>query len=115
MQLWHVTSPDAARTIQDQGFEPGWGDAGLGVYFFSSIVAAEEYAASGGWDGSLDPDEAVILEVECDEMEAEPVIPHPEWPNPERYASIMYRPMEEDDPPWWPAHVAPCPAGCLAQ
>jgi hypothetical protein len=95
MRLYHVTSPEGARAILREGFAPGWGDAGYGVYFFSDLGTAEAYAKSGGWDHSLG--KAVI--VEADVREAEKVVPHPEWPDPENYAYVWWVDMSrfEDD------------------
>ncbi|MCW3784445.1 hypothetical protein [Defluviimonas salinarum] len=97
MMFWHVTDPESAKCILDQGFLGGWGDDGFGVYLYDCRHAALRYAAKGGWDGGLDPETAVLIEVEVPEGEAIEVIPHPEWPNPEAYRQIFLHPMDEDD------------------
>ncbi|MCE6959227.1 hypothetical protein LAZ40_09200 [Cereibacter sphaeroides] len=100
MRLWHVTSPDAAAAILEEGFLGGWGDAGFGVYLFADLGAAEDYAADGGWDGSLT--EAVILEIEAELAEIDIVIPDPGWPNPEDYEHVRWHPMDPDEDETWP-------------
>lgn len=95
MNIWHVTTRAAAESILEAGFEPNWGDAGLGVYFYDDYSEAEAYLGRGGWDGELDG-ELAIIEVRCAASDVEHVIPDPAWPNPEDYENVVWRPMEED-------------------
>jgi hypothetical protein len=60
-EVYHVTTMDAARDILANGFLPGWGDLGLGVYFFGSEASARRYAEQGGWDKGLRGKHVVIL------------------------------------------------------
>jgi hypothetical protein len=63
-EVFHVTTLEAARDILVNGFLPGWGDVGLGVYFFGTEVSARRYARLGGWDGGLRGEHVVILGVQ---------------------------------------------------
>ena len=63
-RYYHVTTREAADDILANGFLPGWGDVGFGVYFYGSPESARAYAARGGWDKSLLGEHAVILGVE---------------------------------------------------
>jgi len=63
-RYYHVTTREAAEDILANGFLPGWGDVGFGVYFYGSPGSARAYAARGGWDGSLVGEHVVILMVE---------------------------------------------------
>lgn len=90
--LFHVTERKFLDDILAHGLLPGWGDWGLGIYFFSSITGARKYAAQGGWDHSLE--DPVIVEVMTTEAIQES--PNPEWPNPEKYLSIWYVPRKDD-------------------
>ena len=92
--LWHVTGPEAAEAILDEGFAGGWGDDGFGVYLFSSLPAARVYAAEGGWDAGLEA--PVLLEVEAEADEVCPILPDPAWPNPEDYVHVLVHPMDPD-------------------
>jgi hypothetical protein len=106
---YHVTHPEAATAILDEGFLPGWGDAGLGVYLFDDIVAAEDYAARSGWDGELET--PVLLRIETKNPLVEQVIPHPDWPDPEAYDHVWFLPMEDEGLAWHPENLAICPDG----
>jgi hypothetical protein len=100
--LWHVTSFELAEIITSDGFLGGWGDAGFGIYLFDDLAVAQDYAANNGWDGSLiDP---AILEVQAPSREIQPVIPDPEWPNPEDYKNVFWAQMnpDQDDITWRP-------------
>lgn len=103
MKLWHVTHKDNTDAILKDGFEANWGDDGFGVYFFDDLTAAEDYAHDGGWDGELDPDDAVILEAETEE--AYPIEVNPEWPNPEDYEAVYVVFRDESDPFFKPEQV----------
>lgn len=102
ISVYHVTEKENVLSIITTGFEGGWGDAGFGVYVFSDMAAAMEYAAKGGWDKSSRPGEMIILKLEVPEEELRAITPHPEWPNPEYYAPILVHHMEEDGPNWFP-------------
>lgn len=98
---WHVTSAANAAAILEEGFEGGYGDDGFGVYLFSDLGAAEDYAAENGWDRSLvDP---VLLEVRCDPRLIWDIDIQPDWPNPEDYEFVHRFPMREDDQNWKPS------------
>ena len=108
---WHVTDPDAAAAILEEGFAGGWGDVGFGVYLFADLGAAEDYAAAGGWDGSLGA--TAILEVEADEALIEGIVPDPGWPNPGDYLHVRHVPMADDgeETRWKPLmRIVPGPA-----
>ena len=62
--LYHVTTREAADDILRNGFLPGWGDIGLGVYFYGSEREAMRYAQKGGWDGALRGESVVVLAVQ---------------------------------------------------
>ncbi len=98
MKLWHVTHKDNLASILADGFEAGWGDNGFGVYFFNDLSAASDYAYTGGWDGELSIDDAVLIEAECDDNDPFPVEIQPDWPNPEDYDAVYVVFREEDDP-----------------
>lgn len=63
-RYYHVTSREAADDILANGFLPGWGDVGFGIYFYGSPESARAYAVRGGWDKSLLGEHVVILSVE---------------------------------------------------
>lgn len=98
---YHVTDAANVPDILREGLAPGWGDDGFGVYVFTSLSAALDYAAQGGWDASSDPDAMTILSIEADSSDLSMIIPHPEWPNPEFYASVMIHEMDEDEDSFW--------------
>lgn len=98
--LWHATSPEAAASIDAEGFLGGWGDAGFGVYLFTEKGAAEAFLESGGWDGGLAVG-GVIVEVEVDRDEIEAVEPDPAWPNPEDYDCVAIHRMDDDEEAFW--------------
>ena len=100
--VYHVTPKENVAPILEEGLRPGWGDDGLGVYVFSSLVSAQAYADRGGWLDE-DPQDMRILEIEADEGDLEEITPHPEWKNPEFYLSVLIRPMEDEDEVWTPA------------
>ena len=93
---YHVTDPDEAREILREGFLPGWGDVGFGVYLWGSLTSARRYAKKGGWDKKLgDP---VILMVGSPEIR--PIHDHevhPDWPNPEDYVDMFFWEGDEDN------------------
>ena len=51
--FYHVTEQENAPDILAEGFYPGWGDVGYGVYFYGTLESAKAYARRGGWDRSL--------------------------------------------------------------
>ncbi|EPX78083.1 hypothetical protein [Salipiger mucosus] len=108
---YHVTHEADLQSILIEGFEGGHGDVGFGVYLFDDLAAAEEYIARGGWDGTTDPEDLEIIEVTCDALPG--VEPHPDWPDPENYAHVVFKGMNEDDPEdiWEPqrSHIFPTP------
>lgn len=106
MEIYHVTTRENARKITAEGFTPGWGDAGLGVYFWDNLSDAEDHMADGGWEGKLDPDEAVILSAEVDDFDVEYIDPDPHWPNPEDYDTVVWRRMQSDNDRWKPEGLA---------
>jgi hypothetical protein len=101
-RAFHVTERENASLILKEGFLGGWGDVGFGVYFWTDETVCRAYAKHGGWDGLMtDP---VVLVVEDPGLQ--PINPwdiHPDW-DPKPYLSMLWRPMEEDDPdsPWRP-------------
>lgn len=102
MLVFHVTERDNVPDIVANGFLPGWGDVGLGVYFYGNAYSAVEYAAKGGWDGELtDP---VILQVDTEEVRL--VAPHPSW-DPGLYLDMWWKDMDDADEQtrWRPANV----------
>lgn len=105
MRLYHVTDQSCITSILKAGLLPGWGDLGLGVYLFDDALAALEYAEKGGWDGDLS--EPVLLEVEAEDMDVEPVVPDPAWPDPETYDHIWWHPSESEDLAWMPLSIVP--------
>lgn len=99
---YHVTERQDAPDILEQGFIPGWGDTGLGVYLYGTLTSALGYAAAGGWDGALqDP---VILAVEAGDVG--PVLPHADWPA-AKYADMFWKDMDDldEESRWTPARV----------
>ena len=104
MKLFHVTEHKDARSILREGFQGGWGDVGFGVYFYSCLYDAQDYLGRGGWDARLaDP---VILEIEAEASEIEPVTPHPDW-DASDYENMCWHEMDPDDAAaaWQPAAV----------
>ena len=96
---YHVTEKQSVGDILKNGFLGGWGDWGYGVYLFNSIHDARDFAENHGWDGSLQ--HPVILEVQPRPGEAVQGEIHPEWPNPEKYETIFYIPLEDDSEDYW--------------
>jgi hypothetical protein len=105
MEFYHVTTTQVAQKILEEGFRPDWGDAGLGVYFYDNLTDAEDYLTEGGWDGRLDPSDGAIVSIIVDEMELERIIPDPEWPNPEDYETVAWRPMDDAETLWKPEEI----------
>ena len=95
--VYHVTKSESASEIVVNGFMGGWGDAGFGVYFYNSLSNAEAYAARGGWNGCLDPVDAVIIAVTIPVSEVEYIPVHPAWPNPQDYEDVLWHEMDGDD------------------
>lgn len=92
--MYHATERAYAQDIVANGFLGGWGDAGFGVYFYDNVHDAVAYAQAGGWDNTLvDP---VILRVDVTGA-VERVVPHPAWPNPEKYEVIWVHEMDQED------------------
>ena len=101
-RTYHVTERESAVRILEEGFLGGWGDVGFGVYFWTDETVCRAYAKHGGWDGLIE--DPVVLVVEDPALQ--PINPwdiHPDW-DPKPYLSMLWRPMEEDDPdnPWRP-------------
>ncbi len=104
--FYHVTSHDIAQSILNDGFLGGWGDAGFGVYFWDNLQSALEYADQGGWDGELDPAEAVIVMVDVDQLELENIVPDRDWPNPQDYVGVFWKRMDENlNSTWTPSRT----------
>ena len=61
-EYFHVTDASSVSDIQKNGFRPGWGDVGYGVYLYGTLTSAQRFARRGGWDKSLK--KPVILEIE---------------------------------------------------
>lgn len=101
-EYFHVTEREDANAILVEGFLGGWGDAGYGVYAFDNIHSAVRYAGKGGWDERLkDP---VIIVFATNDMAQ--IIPEPSWPNPEDYATISWKKLDEDiDEQWRPDKI----------
>jgi hypothetical protein len=95
--LYHVTRKANVEAILREGFEGGWGDVGYGVYVYDALGEAENYAASGGWDGEADPEDLAIIEITGAADEVEYVIPDPHWPNPEDYNHVLFHAMEDGE------------------
>lgn len=108
MRYYHVTAPENVADILANGFIPGWGDWGFGVYLFSDPAVAQDYARKGGWDGDLKGKSPVILEVETWRATSGEV--HPSW-DARKYETIRWIDMEdhqdEDDPRFMPDAVRP--------
>ncbi|MFX4300329.1 hypothetical protein [Pseudosulfitobacter pseudonitzschiae] len=103
MLYYHVTSRENVEPILKEGLFPGWGDLGFGVYLFNDVMAALDYAGRSGWDGELVS--PVVLEISASADDVEPVIPHPDWPDPETYENVVWYPAEEADLAWHPLHI----------
>lgn len=94
--FYHVTDRKNVQQIQKDGFIGDWGDDGFGVYLFSDFGAADDYASHNGWDGGLsDP---VILEIEASSDLVDAVIPHPDWPDPDKYEEVRIFRMDGNEP-----------------
>lgn len=94
MRVFHVTTPVGSEEILKEGFRPGWGDAGLGVYFYDNLEDAIAYGRRGGWDKSLK--EYKVIQAEVPAAELARIEVNPEWPNPEDYESVIWAPADED-------------------
>ena len=93
---YHVTEKGDAEKILQEGFEPGWGDIGFGIYFWGTLNAARKYASQGGWDGDLEF--PTILQVWSPDIR--PVYNyeiHPDWPNQQDYQNIYFWEGDEDE------------------
>lgn len=104
---YHVTEQDSVTDILRDGFLPGWGDVGLGVYFYGTLHSAERYAAHGGWDGKLE--HPVILEVRDDRIRQ--ILSHEldsSW-DVSKYADMFVLDSKDEDEPFVPAHVRVIP------
>lgn len=101
-KFWHVTHRDNVAAILENGYLPGWGDAGLGVYVWAQLDAAEDYCAGGGWDGEAAPEDLAILEIQCGPDEVEFIVPDPGWPNPDDYEHVRVWPGLDEDIAWQP-------------
>lgn len=105
-RAFHVTERETAALILQEGFLGGWGDVGFGVYLWSEERVTRSYLELGGWDGPFA--EPVILEVTDPSLvPIDASLIHPDW-DPELYASMLWRPMDEEDPdtPWRPAQLS---------
>jgi hypothetical protein len=109
-RAFHVTERETAALILKEGFLGGWGDVGFGVYFWTNETVCRAYAKHGGWDGLMtDP---VVLEVHDPSLIPIDLSSLPSGWNPELYASMLWRPMEGDDPDrfWRPEALRPLDA-----
>ena len=111
--IHHVTEKSSAHAIAAEGFCGSWGDAGFGVYFFSSFLPAKEYASRGGWDGELT--NPCVLEVMDETIEK--VIPDPSWQ--EDYSDVYWKELDPDmhdteDARWKPQSVLILPDNALS-
>jgi hypothetical protein len=95
LTLYHVTTPETAELILNEGFSGVSGENGLGVYLFSWIVHAEIFALDGGSRGTFN--EAVILEVKVESHEVFQITIDPSWPDPVQYIGTLFHPMGDDD------------------
>lgn len=101
--FYHVTEQDSVADILRDGFLPGWGDVGLGVYFYGTLGSAKRYAAQGGWDHKLE--QPVILEVRDDRIRQ--ILSHEldsSW-DVTKYADMYVLDSEDEDKLFVPAHV----------
>ena len=96
-RVYHTSSPENAAAILREGFAPGWGDAGFGVYFYTNLDDAVEYGLRGGWDGDLIA--FAVVEADSTDFPVESVEVNPEWPNPEAYETVVYLPVEPFNDP----------------
>ena len=104
---YHVTERKSAKAILADGFLPGHGDVGFGVYFYGSLASARAYAGRGGWDGDL-KDPVILMSDDPGIVEIPSHLLDPSW-NPETYADMLWRESDEDtesDAPWRPATLA---------
>jgi len=104
-RAFHVTERETATRILEEGFLGGWGDVGFGVYFWTDETVCRAYAKNGGWDGLIeDPVVLVVEDTSLRPISAWDI--HPDW-DPKPYLSMLWRPMDEDDPdmPWMPDRV----------
>lgn len=94
--FYHVTSKANVAGILKDGLLPDWGDWGYGVYLWSSLKWAKQYAKRSGWDGSLkDP---VILEVQTSgAIQGEIEQSWKEDSDVEKYEHIWFVPVDEDE------------------
>jgi len=101
-RAFHVTERENAALILEEGFLGSWGDVGYGVYFWTNETVCRAYAKHGGWDGMMtDP---VVLVVEDPSLIPISLSDLPPGWDKDLYASMLWRPMEEEDPdtPWQP-------------
>lgn len=101
--FYHATEAENVDDIMTNGFQGGWGDAGLGVYFYDNIYDAQAYVAKGGWDGALK--NPVIIAVQDSSMERVPVLSD-EW-DASLYANMWWHDMEDgdEDDYWKPQYM----------
>ena len=96
-EFYHVTTREHADAILREGFFPGWGDIGLGLYFYGDLASARAYAKAGGWDGRLRGASPVILAASDPRIEKVASWDlHPSW-DPEKYWDMYWLPVDEDD------------------
>jgi hypothetical protein len=93
--VYHVTSPENANSIKREGFYGSWGDAGHGVYFWTDIGQAEEYAEQGGWDGLSK--NLVILKLTLSPEDVREIVPESTWKNKGKYRFIVWHPTPEGE------------------
>ena len=107
LTVYHVTSPENAASIMNEGFEGSYGDDGFGVYTYGTFENAVAYALDGGWDGELKA--AVILELTVDPEDMDEIQVDPSWPNPEDYTDVLVHYMDEDEGSRWMARCTLIP------
>jgi len=92
-KFYHVTERTDAKDILKNGFIGGWGDVGYGVYLYDDPLDAMDYAAKGGWDGSLK--DLVIIEISTAEARRVPVMDQ-SWEASD-YENMYWHPMDESN------------------
>lgn len=104
--MYHVTDSDNVQDILKNGFIGGWGDVGYGVYFYSQLQNAYEYADDLGWDGGLN-DPVIIWVKDSDIRPIDGSEIDPSWDE-TLYDDMFIRDMDSNTPNqrWKPQEIA---------